>query len=157
MKYLVICLAVILAIPFINAERFIVVDKKKCELVVIDEGDTLFNAPVCLGKSKGQKKRKNDNRTPEGDFEISMIQNSTHWLFNPGDGRPLVPHAYGPWFFRLKCPMTFHIGIHGTSKPSSVGKRQSMGCIRLRNSDVVRLRDMVFTGMKVHITSDSVN
>ena len=30
-------------------------------------------------------------------------------------------------------------GIHGTSKPESIGKNMSLGCIRLRNQDVEEL------------------
>ena len=31
------------------------------------------------------------------------------------------------------------VGIHGTNDPSSIGRRVSHGCIRLRNADIARL------------------
>ena len=40
-----------------------------------------------------------------------------------------------------------HYGIHGTPEPSTVGKTQSHGCIRLTNWDVMQLADAVAPGM----------
>jgi lipoprotein-anchoring transpeptidase ErfK/SrfK len=40
-----------------------------------------------------------------------------------------------------------HYGIHGTPEPSTVGKTQSHGCIRLTNWDVLQLADAVTPGM----------
>jgi lipoprotein-anchoring transpeptidase ErfK/SrfK len=39
--------------------------------------------------------------------------------------------------------------IHGTNKPSTIGKRVSSGCIRLTNEDVVDLYERVKVGAKV--------
>lgn len=40
-----------------------------------------------------------------------------------------------------------HYGIHGTPQPSTIGKAQSHGCIRLTNWDAQELADMVTPGM----------
>jgi lipoprotein-anchoring transpeptidase ErfK/SrfK len=45
--------------------------------------------------------------------------------------------------------------IHGTNNPSSIGKRVSSGCIRLRDADVVDLYDRVGIGTKVVVLPDS--
>jgi lipoprotein-anchoring transpeptidase ErfK/SrfK len=45
-----------------------------------------------------------------------------------------------------------HYGIHGTPDPSTVGHRQSHGCIRLTNWDAMRLAAMVSPGMAISIT-----
>ena len=42
-------------------------------------------------------------------------------------------------------------GIHGTDSPRSIGKAQSQGCIRLRNSDVERLFEQVRAGDVVEL------
>jgi lipoprotein-anchoring transpeptidase ErfK/SrfK len=42
-----------------------------------------------------------------------------------------------------------HYGIHGTSEPSTIGKTQSHGCIRLTNWDATALAQSVVTGVKV--------
>ena len=39
-----------------------------------------------------------------------------------------------------------HYGIHGTPEPSTIGKTQSHGCIRLTNWDAAELADMVGPG-----------
>jgi lipoprotein-anchoring transpeptidase ErfK/SrfK len=43
------------------------------------------------------------------------------------------------------------IVIHGTPNPSSVGRRSSHGCVRMRRADVERLFDMVPVGTQVFI------
>lgn len=157
MRILLCLLTLICVCPAFASDRHIVIDKEKRELFVIETNDTIFRAGVCLGKAYGQKKKEGDNRTPEGDFEISKIQNSKNWLFYPYKGAKGVRNCYGPWFLRLKTPMSSHIGIHGTSKPSSIGKRQSMGCIRLTNENITKLHDLVYPGMKVTITADRIS
>lgn len=42
-------------------------------------------------------------------------------------------------------------GIHGTDQPSSIGKSASHGCVRLLNSDIDKLYDMVAVGTPVYI------
>jgi lipoprotein-anchoring transpeptidase ErfK/SrfK len=42
-------------------------------------------------------------------------------------------------------------GIHGTNAPSSIGHNASHGCIRLRNSDVEKLFEMVAVGDAVEL------
>lgn len=47
---------------------------------------------------------------------------------------------------------TRRIYIHGTNDEARIGKPVSMGCIRLRNEDVIRAYDLVPEGTKVLIT-----
>jgi LysM repeat protein len=42
-------------------------------------------------------------------------------------------------------------GIHGTIDPTSIGKAESRGCIRLRNNDVLEVFDMLGVGSEVTI------
>lgn len=133
---------------------YIVVDKPALRLHVITGNDTLFSAPVCVGTNYGNKQRRGDRRTPEGTFYISMIQDSRNWSHNFRDGKGVVPHAYGPWFFRLKAGPWRAVGIHGTCFPESIGKRESEGCVRLNNDDLVKLRKLVSVGMKVVVLPD---
>ncbi|VEF49505.1 murein transglycosylase [Bacillus freudenreichii] len=61
------------------------------------------------------------------------------------------PHPGGPFgamWMGLSKP---HYGIHGTNKPSSIGKNVSHGCIRMYNHDVLELAAMVPVGTKVVI------
>lgn len=42
-----------------------------------------------------------------------------------------------------------HYGIHGTPEPSTIGRAESHGCVRLTNWDVARLAQMVKPGTQV--------
>lgn len=136
-------------------DRMVIVDKPNLQLFVIESSDTLFSAPICAGSNFGDKVKKGDQRTPEGVFCISQILNSSKWKHDFGDGRGQIRGAYGPWFFRLRTPKWITgIGIHGTCFPESIGKRESEGCVRLKNEDLIKLKALIKVGMKVVITKD---
>jgi lipoprotein-anchoring transpeptidase ErfK/SrfK len=42
-----------------------------------------------------------------------------------------------------------HYGLHGTPEPSTIGRTESHGCIRLTNWDAARLARLVSPGTKV--------
>ena len=135
----------------------IVIDKPALMLYVISEkADTLFRAPVCVGKNLGDKQRKGDMRTPEGTFTITQIQDASSWTHDFNDGGGERKGAYGPSFFRLLTPPHKGIGIHGTCFPERMSTRDSEGCIRLLNDDLLRLRPYVFKGMEVTVTPDNL-
>ena len=136
------------------SERHIVIDKSAFKLWVIEGKDTIFTAPICVGKNKGQKVRKGDCRTPEGSFTICQIQDSKNWKHDFRDGNGPIRGAYGPYFMRLKTPRWTSFGIHGTCFPQSIGTRDSEGCIRLQNDNLKKLREYVFVGMKVQVLPD---
>ena len=45
-------------------------------------------------------------------------------------------------------------GIHGTIDPNSIGKQESMGCIRLKNEDVAQVFDMLLEGKSTVTVKD---
>jgi lipoprotein-anchoring transpeptidase ErfK/SrfK len=104
-----------------------------------------------VGKNTGDKQRVGDMRTPEGEFPIVQIQNSSKWTHDFQDGKGPTRGAYGPYFIRLGTPGWTGIGIHGTHAPDSIGTNVTEGCIRLTNEDVQTLRKMVKIGDKVVI------
>lgn len=59
--------------------------------------------------------------------------------------------AYGPLFIRLSTPGFKGIGIHGTHDPETVPGRETHGCIRLKNDDLVKLSKFVDKGTVVVI------
>lgn len=148
----ILCMAAI-ALP-VSAEKWIHIDKAKFKLRVIEDDTTLLEIPVCLGANYGQKEKEGDRKTPEGIFSVWMIQPSSDWTYDYHDGYGKRKGVYGPWFIRLKCPMSDHIGLHGTIFPETIGQRASEGCVRMRNEDLVKLKEHVFLGMKVEITKD---
>ena len=111
-------------------------------------GDTLLLAvyPVCLSKNKGQKERSGDMKTPESypgtPFYISQIQDASNWCHDFGDGRGSIL-SYGKWFMRLNTPGFKGIGIHGSTnnRETILQGRDSEGCIRLYDEDIIHLHD----------------
>ncbi|MDE5886020.1 MAG: L,D-transpeptidase [Muribaculaceae bacterium] len=133
-----------------NKAAVIIIDKQNLNLRVIGlDGETKASFGISCGKSFGNKQEKGDNRTPEGIFRIQDIQDSSGWKHDFGDGNGEVSGAYGPWFIRLCTDPHKGIGIHGTHDPGSIGTRATEGCIRLKNEDVAKLKNLVYCGLNV--------
>jgi len=143
---------------------FIVISKTELRLYVYGKvgRDTVLLAkfPACLSKNKGQKQRRGDMKTPESKpgkpFHIQAIRNSSSWKHDFKDGRGNIK-AYGNWFLSLYTPGHSGIGIHGsTNNESSVPGRHSEGCIRLRDPDIILLKDRyAYVGMPVIIKDET--
>lgn len=144
---------------------FILISKPEYRLYVCEVvgADTIkrVHYPVCVGKMKGQKQKKGDMKTPEctvaNPFSITEIVDASKWYHDFGDGRGSIL-SYGHWFMRLKTPGHSGIGIHGsTNNESSVPGRGSEGCIRLRDDDLIQLKEKyAFVGMPVVILADEL-
>ncbi len=95
-------------------------------------GRVVMRAPVGVGKSS--------TPTPPGHFWIT-------------EGFRSYKPAYGPYAFATSAysnpsdwPGGGVVGIHGTDQPWLVPGRPSHGCIRLHNSDIMRLAALVPIG-----------
>lgn len=142
---------------------FIVISKLDLTLIVYEKigADTVAIAqyPVCLSKNKGNKEKVGDMKTPESPkgkpFSIVGIQDASKWEHDFGDGRGKIL-SYGHWFLRLKTPGHNGIGIHGsTNNEESVPGRASEGCIRLRDTDIILLKEnYAYVGMPVIIKAE---
>ncbi|XEC96503.1 L,D-transpeptidase [Paenibacillus tarimensis] len=109
----------------------IIVDRANYRLAVVS-GDVIVRSyKVGLGGS----------RTPEGDFYISEK------VKNP-NGR-----EDGEFGSRGMTLSETRYAIHGTDEPSSIGKDESLGCIRMAKEDIEELYDLVPLGTKVTIKS----
>lgn len=116
--------------PFPEAMR-IVVDKKTHQLAVVSGDQIIRQYSVGLG----------GERTPEGKFKI------TEKVVNP-NGRS--DGTFGSRGMTLSHTL---YAIHGTNEPDSIGKDESLGCIRMKKEDVEELFDLVPMGTEVWITS----
>ncbi|MDR1965710.1 MAG: L,D-transpeptidase [Synergistaceae bacterium] len=134
-----------------EAGTLVVIDKASHSMEVLQGGRVVRKYGIAVGKNSGDKQRVGDMRTPEGEFPIVQIQNSSGWTHDFRDGKGQIQGAYGPYFIRLGTPGWTGIGIHGTHAPNSIGTDVTEGCIRLNNSDVAELRKMVKIGDKVVI------
>ncbi|MBO4657986.1 MAG: L,D-transpeptidase [Prevotella sp.] len=152
---------------------FIIMSKKDYYLYVyeIQDKDTVMLAryDCCFGQHVGNKQMRGDKKTPSScnsdkenpfakPFTISQIQNASTWKHDFKDGRGNIK-SYGDWFLRLVTPGHSGIGIHGsTNNELSVPGRASEGCIRLKDADIIKLRNhYAFEGMKVIIKDEKVD
>ncbi|GEM_PF-632007 len=137
----------------------LVIKKGMFQMLVFKKGKLIKTYPIAIGKNKGDKQRKGDMRTPEGNFTIVSIEDSHTWEHDFGDGNGPIKGAYGPWFLRLSTLASetrsgkawTGIGIHGTHDNASIGTRASEGCIRMHNEDIKELKKMVRVGTPVRI------
>lgn len=148
----ILCIAFLSRLPAFAAEPVRLVVTKSAYTLELFEGETLVKTfPVAVGKNRGDKQAVGDNRTPEGEFAVSSMEDSRKWTHDFGDGKGQIKGAYGPWFIRLATPGWKGIGIHGTHDPASIGTAATEGCIRLQNSDLVRLVARIAVGTRVEI------
>ena len=109
-------------------------------------GDTVVAAyRVGLGK---------ENRTPAGTFTILVKQEKPTWFY---DGRTIPfgdpQNVLGTrWMGFDDQPGATGLGIHGTMAPESIGRDESMGCVRMRNEEVEELFVLLPRGTKVTIS-----
>ena len=131
----------------------LLVDKGAFTLSVLDSaGVAVAVYPVATGLNPGPKKRSGDHKTPEGSFSVTWIQNTKGVMYDYHDGKGKV-EAYGPYFIHLRTPGFKAIGIHGTcpERDDRIGTRDSHGCIRLHNEDLLELLPYVKKGTVVKI------
>jgi LysM repeat protein len=135
-----------------NKADHIVVSKESMTLNLYDsDGGLIFSFPVAVGKHLGNKQKRGDMKTPEGEFKVTEIVDASTWVHDFGDGKGEIAGCYGNWFIRLGTHPHEGIGIHGTHLPESIGTRATEGCIRLNNADLDKLKPLVKAGMKVTI------
>ncbi len=142
------------------SDYHIVIIKSQFKLILYKDSTVVKVYSCAIGKNKEDKQRKWDYCTPEGNFYVQSIENSMYWLHDfRGDGKGPIKGSYGPWFLRLYTGADSTnsgkgwkgYAIHGTHDPSSIGKNASEGCIRLKNSDIVDLKQYVQFGTPVRI------
>lgn len=97
--------------------------------------------PTPLGMTKVKYKRSNPSWTPPD--SIRAQSPDLPETIGPGDQNPL-----GAYALYLEWPRFL---IHGTNRPSGVGKRSSHGCIRLYAEDIAQLYAMVPVGTTVTV------
>ncbi|OIP15008.1 MAG: murein L,D-transpeptidase [Comamonadaceae bacterium CG_4_9_14_3_um_filter_60_33] len=129
----------------------IIVDKSDRTLSLADaDGKITAQFPVTTGSKYdplplGNWKVKGVARNPVFHYNPKLF-----WDADPGDTKAKI--AAGPnnpvgvvWIDLTKE----HYGIHGTPEPSTIGKTQSHGCIRLTNWDASAVAQSVVTGVDV--------
>jgi lipoprotein-anchoring transpeptidase ErfK/SrfK len=122
-------------------------------LVVRDAGGkTLMHAPVTVGSEK--------DPLPVGDWKVVGVSWNPVFNYNPDlfwDADATHAKAKIPAGPNNPVGVVWvdidkkHFGLHGTPEPSTIGRTESHGCIRLTNWDAVKLGRLVGPGTKVTI------
>ncbi|QJD81879.1 L,D-transpeptidase [Cohnella herbarum] len=116
--------------PLSSEPLEIIVDKSNHRLAVVSGNVMLRNYEVGLGGGK----------TPEGKFVI------TEKVKDPNGS------STGAFGSRGMTLSDSRYGIHGTDEPESMGKDESLGCVRMKKEDIEELYDLVPMGTPVTIT-----
>ena len=129
----------------------IVVSKSKGTLRVFDDGGKLVGMYTATMGSR-------HDPLPLGEWKVLGVAHNPDFAFDPelfwdvpdsNAKQRLPPGPNGPvgvvWIDLDKE----HYGIHGTPEPTTIGRTQSHGCVRLTNWDAARLAQMVKPGTQV--------
>jgi lipoprotein-anchoring transpeptidase ErfK/SrfK len=117
----------------------LVIDRHRLTATLVRDGRVVFRAPIGVGEPRWP--------TPGGSFYIRVRLTSFR--------SPM----YGPVAFGTNArspvltdwPGGGFVGIHGTDTPQILPGRVSHGCIRLRNTDILRLDHLMPVGTPVRI------
>jgi lipoprotein-anchoring transpeptidase ErfK/SrfK len=117
-------------------------------------GHVIFAAPVTTGSQH--------DPLPIGQWKVLGMQLNPTFNYNPDlfwDADPSHSKAKIPsgpnnpvglvWIALSKE----HYGIHGTPEPSTIGRTESHGCVRMTNWDALKLAGLVKPGTKVIFTN----
>jgi lipoprotein-anchoring transpeptidase ErfK/SrfK len=127
-------------LAFYTTASKIVVDLSERTLTVYRRGTLEGAFPVAVGRP--------GLATPTGTYFVTMK------LRPPDPGGAYGVLALGTSAFQPKLsdwPGGGVVGIHGTNEPWLIGKAISHGCIRMKNSAIVRVGKLVPTGSPVFI------
>ncbi len=115
----------------------LVINRAARQLTLYRNGKAIFHAPVGVGKPS--------TPTPPGHFWITEAFRSA----DPAYG----PYAFGTTAYSSlsEWPGGGVVGLHGTNEPWLVPGAPSHGCIRVHNSDILRLKKLVPIGTPVWI------
>jgi lipoprotein-anchoring transpeptidase ErfK/SrfK len=127
----------------------VVVDKSDSTVTLVDaSGKTIAHYPASTGSEHdplplGTWKIKGIARNPVFHYNPKLF-----WDADPSQGKAKLPpgpnNPVGVVWIDLSKE---HYGIHGSPEPSTIGKTQSHGCIRLTNWDAAALAQAVSVGI----------
>jgi lipoprotein-anchoring transpeptidase ErfK/SrfK len=144
--------------PASPATVTVTVHKSTSDLVASDgEGHTLLYAPVTTGSVH--------DPLPIGEWKVNGVQKDPTFHYNPAlfwdadakQAKATIPagpnNPVGVVWIDISKP---HYGLHGTPEPSTIGKTESHGCVRLTNWDAKQLASAVSRGTEVAFVGDAL-
>lgn len=129
-----------------NSQLIINLPRRTIELY---SGNQLVKAyPVAIGKPS--------TPTPIGTFHIYNKEINPAW-FPPDEPGKVIPSGpYNPLGYRWMGFLPTY-GVHGTNNPDSIGGVVSNGCVRMHESDVEELYEMVSVHTPLKIAYERVD
>jgi len=115
-------------------------------------GKVLMYAPITVGSEK--------DPLPVGEWKVTGVSWNPVFNYNPDlfwDADPTHSKAKIPAGPNNPVGIVWvdinkeHFGFHGTPEPSTIGRTESHGCLRLTNWDARKLGEFVSAGTKVSI------
>jgi lipoprotein-anchoring transpeptidase ErfK/SrfK len=132
----------------------VTVTKSGSSLTVTDaSGKVVMHAPVTSGSEK--------DPLPIGEWKVNGVGLNPEFRYNPDlfwDADPAHTKALIPAGPNNPVGLVWidiskeHYGLHGTPEPSTIGRSESHGCVRLTNWDALRLASLVKPGTRVVFT-----
>lgn len=114
-------------------------DEKLIAQFPVTTGSSHDPLPLGNWKVKGVARNPDFHYNPKLFWDVSDAKEKQ--VLKPGPNNPV-----GVVWIDLSKP---HYGIHGTPEPSTIGRAESHGCVRLTNWDAAKLAGMVKPGVKV--------
>jgi lipoprotein-anchoring transpeptidase ErfK/SrfK len=139
--------------PSQTAARVVVDADRRAVMALDGESKIVAHYPATMGSEH--------DPLPIGTFEIKGVFREPTFHYNPDlfwDADPSHARAQLPPGPNSPVGVVWidlsreHYGIHGTPEPSTIGKTQSHGCIRLTNWDAAELASLVAPGTPVELT-----
>src|SRR6266853_1063963 len=123
--------------------RRLVISIPDRKIALLEDGRVVRVYGIAVGKKS--------TPSPNGNFHIASRVVKPTWyqpgkVVGPGPANPLGTRWMGLGFKGY--------GIHGTNRPTSIGKAASHGCIRMRNQDVEELFELVQVGDDVELATE---
>ena len=129
------------AFRFTRTTLRVVIDQSDRRLTLYRKGRVAMRVPIAIGKAS--------TPTPTGRFAVAeMIRTRTPGAFLGPIVFPLTGYSK---VLNEFAGGNGRVAMHGTSLPWLIGTRASNGCIRIHNSNVVRLARLVRPGTPVTI------
>jgi hypothetical protein len=117
------------------------VNRRRLRAELVDRGQVVWRAPVAVGTTAAP--------TPPGRFYVRSR------IIPRRPRGPYGVYAFGTNGFSPGAsdwPGGGVVGVHGTDRPDLLPGRVSRGCIRLRNRDIARLRELLPLGTPIIIS-----
>jgi hypothetical protein len=130
----------------IPVQELSVIAWRGARVLVVFAGDYPIRVFPCSAGRKGQE-------TPLGSFTLGICEEKPAYY---PSGKPAIPYGNpnNPlgerWMGYQESPS---YGIHGTNSESTIGSYETEGCIRMHNTDVLELFDLLPVGAPVEIRS----